>query len=67
LTTSYKRDILTETRPTSGTYIIIVALGGLVVIVLATGPRFAGLNPAEDDWFLSAIKIRGTISFGGVT
>jgi hypothetical protein len=27
-------------------------------------PRFAGLNPAEDDGFLWAIKIRRTISFG---
>jgi hypothetical protein len=28
-----------------------VTLGGLVVSVLATGPRFAGSNPAEDDGF----------------
>jgi hypothetical protein len=29
----------------------IVALGGLVVSVLATGPKVAGSNPAEDDGF----------------
>jgi hypothetical protein len=37
-----------------------VALGGLVVIVLATGPWFAGSNPAEDDGMLRTIKIRTT-------
>jgi hypothetical protein len=30
---------------------ILVALGGLVVSVLATGPKVAGSNPAEDDGF----------------
>jgi hypothetical protein len=29
----------------------IFALGGVVVIVLATGPKVAGSNPAEDDGF----------------
>jgi hypothetical protein len=28
-----------------------VALGGLVVSVLATGPKVAGSNPGEDDGF----------------
>jgi hypothetical protein len=28
-----------------------VALGGVVVSVLATGPKVAGSNPAEDDGF----------------
>jgi hypothetical protein len=28
-------------------------------------PRFAGLNLAEDDGFLMAIKIHTTASFGG--
>jgi hypothetical protein len=28
-----------------------VALGGLVVSVLATGPKVAGSNPAEDNGF----------------
>jgi hypothetical protein len=32
-------------------YNLTVALGGVVVSVLATDPRFAGLNPAEDDGF----------------
>jgi hypothetical protein len=39
----------------------MVVLGGLVVIVLATGPKFAGSNPAEGNVFL---KIRSTTSFG---
>jgi hypothetical protein len=30
---------------------LIVAVGGLVVSVLATGPKVAGSNPAEDDGF----------------
>jgi hypothetical protein len=29
----------------------LVALGGVVVSVLATGPKVAGSNPAEDDGF----------------
>jgi hypothetical protein len=33
--------------------------------VLATGTRFAGSNPAEDDEFLRTIKIRRKNSFGG--
>jgi hypothetical protein len=36
---------------TSGNYMYHVALGGLVVSVLATGPKVAGSNPAEDDGF----------------
>jgi hypothetical protein len=28
-------------------------------------PRFAGSNPADDNGFLRAIKIRSTASFGG--
>jgi hypothetical protein len=31
---------------------------------LSLDPRFAASNPAEDDAFLSEIKIRSTISFG---
>jgi hypothetical protein len=30
---------------------LLVALGGLVVSVLATGPKVAGSIPAEDDGF----------------
>jgi hypothetical protein len=32
-------------------YQVIVTLGGVVVSVLATGPKVAGSNPAEDDGF----------------
>jgi hypothetical protein len=32
---------------------------------LPLDPRFAGSNPAEDDGFLKAIKIRSPTSFGG--
>jgi hypothetical protein len=46
-------------------YCVQVVLSSVMVIVLATGPRFAGLNPVEDNGFLRAIKIRSTISFGG--
>jgi hypothetical protein len=35
-----------------------------VVRVLALDSRFAGLNPAEGDVCLRAIKIRSTTSFG---
>jgi hypothetical protein len=42
-----------------------VFLGGLVVIVLAIEPRFAGSNTVEEDWFLLAIKISSTTFFGG--
>jgi hypothetical protein len=31
--------------------LFLVALGGVVVIVLATRPKVAGSNPAEDDGF----------------
>jgi hypothetical protein len=41
----------------------IAALGGLVVIVLAVGPNVREFNPAEDDRFLRAIKIRSTTPF----
>jgi hypothetical protein len=40
-------------------------LGGVMAIVLATVPRFAGSNPAEDDTFSGVTKIRSTPSFGG--
>jgi hypothetical protein len=43
----------------------LVSAGGLAVSALAIGPRFAGSNPAEDERFLIAIKIRSTTSFGG--
>jgi hypothetical protein len=34
-------------------------------MVLATGSKLASSNPAEDDGFLSAIKIRNTTSLRG--
>jgi hypothetical protein len=40
-------------------------LGGLVVSVLATRPRFTGSNPAKNDGSLRAIKLRNTTPFGG--
>jgi hypothetical protein len=39
-----------------------IALGGLVVSVLATGPKVRGFDP---NGFLRVIKIRSTTSFGG--
>jgi hypothetical protein len=43
----------------------VIVLGGLVVIVVAIGPRFVGSNPAEDDEFLREIRIISTNFFGG--
>jgi hypothetical protein len=43
---------------------VYVALGALLIIVLAIDPRFAGSYPAEDSEFLRVIKIRSTTSFG---
>jgi hypothetical protein len=39
-------------------------LGGVVVSVLATGPKGCGLIPGRADGFLRAIKFRSTPSFG---
>jgi hypothetical protein len=44
-------------------YPYIVALGGVMVNVLAIGSKVRCSNPAEYDGFLRAIKIRSTISF----
>jgi hypothetical protein len=44
--------------------LVDVVLGGLSVSVLAIDPKFADLNPAEGNGFLT-IKIRSTPSFGG--
>jgi hypothetical protein len=38
-------------------------LGGVVVSVLATGPKVGGFKPGRADEFLRAIKIRSTLSF----
>jgi hypothetical protein len=42
----------------------VVDLGGLVVSVLATGPKVRGFDP-DRRWILRVIKIRSTTSFGG--
>jgi hypothetical protein len=39
-------------------------LGGVVVSVLATGPKGCGFEIGQGDGFLRAIKIRSTPSFG---
>jgi hypothetical protein len=39
-------------------------LGGVVVSVLATGPKGCGFKPGRGDGFLRAIKISSTSSFG---
>jgi hypothetical protein len=38
-------------------------LGGVVVSVLATGPKVCGFEPNQGDEFLRAIKVRSTPSF----
>jgi hypothetical protein len=44
---------------------ILVALGGLMVIVLAIGPKVLGFKPGEDYRCSRAMKICSTTSFGG--
>jgi hypothetical protein len=39
-------------------------IGGVVVSVLATGPKGSRLYPGQGDGFLRAIKIQSTPSFG---
>jgi hypothetical protein len=39
-------------------------LGGVVVSMLATGPKGRGLEPGQGDGFLRARKFRSTPSFG---
>jgi hypothetical protein len=40
------------------------SLGGVVVNVLATGPKSRGFDPGQGDGFLGDIKIRSIPSFG---
>jgi hypothetical protein len=40
----------------------LVVLGGLVVIVLAIGPKVRGFKPGRGRWSLRTIKIRSTTS-----
>jgi hypothetical protein len=42
-----------------------VALGGLVVSVLAIGLKIRGFRPGRGRWNFRAIKIRSRTSFGG--
>jgi hypothetical protein len=42
-----------------------VALSGLVIICLLLDPKFLGSNLAEDDGYLTAIKIHSTTSVRG--
>jgi hypothetical protein len=44
---------------------ISFVLGGVMVIVLAIGPKVRCSNPTESDRLLRAIKISRTTSFGG--
>jgi hypothetical protein len=44
--------------------IINVALGGLMVIVLATGPKDRGLKPGQEQCVLKAVNIRSMTSLG---
>jgi hypothetical protein len=46
-------------------YFLDVAFHGLVISVLAIGPKVRGLNPAKDDGCLMAIKIHSMTSFKG--
>jgi hypothetical protein len=39
-------------------------LSGVVISVLATGPKGLGFKPGRGNGFLRAIKIRSTPSFG---
>jgi hypothetical protein len=40
-------------------------LGGLVVSVLATGPKVRGFDPDRGRWIFKGDKSRSTTSFGG--
>jgi hypothetical protein len=43
-------------------YVAWCRLGGVVVSVLATGPKGCGFKPGQGDGFLRVIKIRSTPS-----
>jgi hypothetical protein len=44
---------------------VVIVLGGVVVIVLATEPTFRGLKPCIGRRIFKGDKIHSTISFGG--
>jgi hypothetical protein len=45
--------------------ILSSCLGGVMVTVLAIGPKVCRFKPGQGDGFLRLIKIRSTPSFGG--
>jgi hypothetical protein len=49
---------------TNGTNQINCRLGGVVVSLLAAGPKGRGFKPGRGDGFLRVTKIRSTPSFG---
>jgi hypothetical protein len=49
---------------TEGLRNLIIILGGVIVIVIATGPKVCGFKPGRRRWVLMAIKIRITTSVG---
>jgi hypothetical protein len=44
--------------------LLFVALGGLVVSVLATGPKVRGFDPDRGRWILRVIKVSGSKAVG---
>jgi hypothetical protein len=46
------------------TYVIVSRLGGVVVSVLATGPKGREFEPGQGNGFLRTIKNRSTPAFG---
>jgi hypothetical protein len=48
------------------TYLQIVTIGGIVVSVLAIGPKVRGSNPGREQWILRAMEVRRMTSFGEV-
>jgi hypothetical protein len=51
-------------RPNLEVVVVGSLLGGVVVSVLATGPKGRFFEPGQGDGFLTAINIRSTPSFG---
>jgi hypothetical protein len=42
-----------------------ITLSGLVVIMLAIGPKIHGFKPSRGRWIFKVIKVNSTTSFGG--
>ena len=62
---AYERNLQCKECRRHKIYIIEVGLGGLGVTCSPRNPRFAGLNPAEDDGFFQDVKILSTSPPGG--